>query len=466
MIALELDDLFAQVTTGHLKNDIMKSLTKMVLKALLPLAIGASLCAQPVPHHFSGISGLADGTVALSLDGSVSGMFNLTGTISNQFMQMFDLYDVEASSNLTDWAPLALVLRTNNNPNPLLLADSNAPGVGQRFYRTCTNHLLTAFLKPSGPFAVGTVDRVMLDPARTNLYRYTPKTNAFMVTFWYPADAPPVGGLPAAMWDQRLAADSSLYSSAGYDPLWAAVAPNLVGHRFQGVPVAAGTAKYPVVLTSHGLPSFRKLESQSNEELASHGYIVVAVDHPDCWATEFPDGRYLAGNHSGDLPGRLRDMGFLLDRLTELDAADPVFAGRLDLDRIGVQGGSYGGMVVKVCADDRRVKCAFLYDATNIQSLCPNGLQKPFLVALGESNYFYSEDLWLFNEAVTNAVFLQFRGAGHNTPSDIGWTAESPGGRGPTIAYNACFLWFFDTYLKGETPPFPTNSEIYSVKRK
>ncbi len=56
--------------------------------------------------------------------------------------------------------------------------------------------------------------------------------------------------------------------------------------------------------------------------------------------------------------------------------------------------------------------------------------------------------------------------AGHRTPCDIGWTAELTGGRGPTLAMNACRVWFFDTYLKGETPPFPTNPEIYNLKRK
>jgi len=34
------------------------------------------------------------------------------------------------------------------------------------------------------------------------------------------------------------------------------------------------------------------------------------------------------------------------------------------------------------------------------------------------------------------------------------------------MAYNACLAWFFDTFLKGETPPFPTNPEIYNVQRK
>ena len=201
------------------------------------------------------------------------------------------------------------------------------------------------------------------------------------------------------------------------------------------------------------------------EELASHGYVVAAIDHPDCWATEFPDGRYLTGDHSGDVPGRLKDLKFLLDELTVLNSNDALFANRLDLDRIGVSGGSYGGMVVETCRSDSRVKCAVLYDAMNVQ-LNAAGLQKPFLVALGESNSFESEDRWLFNKATTNAVLLQIRGADHYTPSDFGWTVQIPWGRKPALASDACYIWFFDTYLKGEAPPFPTNPEIYNVSRK
>ncbi len=224
---------------------------------ILCLAAGSKpeLCAQPVPHYFSGIAVGPDQTVTVALNGSVSNMFNLTGTISNQFMQMFDLYPVDASTNLLDWTRLALLLRTNNNSNPLLFQDTNAAGLGQRFYRTSTNHQLTAFpIPPSGPFAVGTVDRVMIDPARTNFYRLVPPTNAFMVTFWYPAD-PPAPGVPrAAMWNKRFAADRGFIqlfiSSFGVtytDVRWTNIVPNLVGHRFSGVPLATGAAKCPVV---------------------------------------------------------------------------------------------------------------------------------------------------------------------------------------------------------------------------
>jgi dienelactone hydrolase len=436
-----------------------------ILLTVLWLPVQLNLRAQPVPHHFSGITAMANKTMMLSLDGSVSKMFNLTGTISNQFMQMFDFYPVEASSNLLDWTPLALLLRTNNNPNPLLFKDANAPGLGQRFYRTPTNHLLTAFPKPSGPFAVGMVERVMIDPARTNRYRYSPATNAFMVTFWYPADPPPAGSLPAPIWGKRLAADLALYGYVGNDSRWASLAPNLLGHRTVGVPLAMGTHRFPVVIYSHGLRGWRKMISRRAEELASHGYVFVAMDHTDCWATEFPDGRYLVGSSSGDVPGRLKDMQFLLDELAVLDASDPLFAGRLDLSRIGVAGASYGGMVVETCRSESRVKCAALWDATNVQ-LNSAGLQKPFLIALGESNYFYSEDQWLFSKAMNNAVFLQIRGADHLTPCDLGWTTQMPSGRAPALANDTCLVWFFDTYLKGETPPFPTNPEIYNVQRK
>src|SRR5437016_7927853 len=134
----------------------------MKLKTLLVVGLGilpptsANLQAQPVPHHFSGITALPDKTL-LSLDGSVSKMFNLTGTISNQFMQMFDLYPVEASTNLVDWTRLGLLLRTNNNSNPLPFEDTNAAALSERFYRTPTNQLITMLPNPSGPFAVGTI---------------------------------------------------------------------------------------------------------------------------------------------------------------------------------------------------------------------------------------------------------------------------------------------------------------------
>src|SRR6266436_2592219 len=159
-------------TLKLLKHLFIKPTTLFLLGLALFPPAGAKLNAQPVPHHFSGITALPDKTL-LSLDGSVSNMFNLTGTTSNQFMQLFDLYVVEGSRNLADWTRLAILQRTNNNPSPLYFQHTNFAGLDKGFYRTFTNHLITLLPNPSGPFAVGTLHRVMIDPARTNLYRYT-----------------------------------------------------------------------------------------------------------------------------------------------------------------------------------------------------------------------------------------------------------------------------------------------------
>ena len=56
--------------------------------------------------------------------------------------------------------------------------------------------------------------------------------------------------------------------------------------------------------------------------------------------------------------------------------------------------------------------------------------------------------------------------ADHATETDAAWNWEVPWGRGPALAFDACVVWFFDTHLKGEAPPFPTNPEIYNVQRK
>ena len=84
----------------------MKPTNLFLIGRGLLLPIQPDLRAQPVPHHFTGISVLVDKAVTLSLDGSASNMFSLTGTISNQFRQLFALYAVETSTNLMDWTPL------------------------------------------------------------------------------------------------------------------------------------------------------------------------------------------------------------------------------------------------------------------------------------------------------------------------------------------------------------------------
>src|SRR5204862_7919473 len=98
-------------------------------------------------------------------------------------------------------------------------------------------------------------------------------------------------------------------------------------------------------------------------------------------------------------------MQFLVDELARLDSSDPFFAGRLDLDRVGIIGFSAGGEVVETCRNNSRVKCAALYSATNIQ-LSRAGLQKPLLAVLGEIDANYHENHCHFNTVKNNDTIL------------------------------------------------------------
>jgi len=450
----------------------MKAKTSLIAAAMLLAAIGTSR-GQPAPHHFTAITKTPAADAVLTLEGSVSNMFNLTGTISNQFNQMFDLYPVEASEDLVNWRGLAWLMRTNDNPAPLVFDDTNAATVAQRFYRTYTNQFLTFYPAPTGPFSVGTVDRVMIDPARTNLYRYTPPTNAFMVTFWYPASTPPAGTMPSNPFGKRLGIDPAFLSGTGLDVRWTNIFAVMAQESFPNIAIATNPATFPVVLISHGLGNHRRNYTLLSAELASHGYIVIAPDHADAFATEFPDGTYLHGYpavpHNGDnfyQTNRHQDMTFLVNLVPTLNASDPLFAGRLDLNNIGLFGHSAGGNVIDVARTNSPVRCAAIYDGTVFDPTQP--LQKPLLVVYGESNdYGTTYDMPLFNLATNNvATLLQIHNAMHTTCGDSSWGVYLPDGRSPNRAIDDCVLWFFDTYLKSEMPTFPTNAEIYNVQNR
>lgn len=450
----------------------------------LLLAASLNLSAQPVPHHFRGLTISPDRTVTLALEGSLGNSFNLTGTPSNQFRQIFDLYPIEASADLTDWTRLALLPRPNNDPNPLLFQDTNAAGSSRRFYRTFTNHLITAFPKPTGPFAVGTFSVVLTDSSRSN--RYGLKTNSsFMCTLWYPAEPARSGTMPRPYNDQAVATDRAFYSFWGLSTQWTSAVPQFVAHSVPGLPMLAGTNRFPVILHSHGWTCDRRLNSQNAEELASHGYIVAAVDHEDCHATIYPDVRGARYVTPGSLSGaglatsRVKDLQCLQNELARMDASDPLLQRRFDLDRIGVTGFSVGGgTAAEFCRQETKVKCAALLDAFILLNYYPelnqSGLQKPFL-AMNRTVLDHSDRLWdassdsghIYNLAAHDAIWLKVSNTGHFAFCDWSWSVDATESSRPgAVAINACLVWFFDTYLKGEAPPLPTNPELTNVQRK
>ena len=61
----------------------------------------------------------------------------LNSSSSGSFRDYFDLYVIEATTNLADWQPLLRLLHTNSTA-PLIFTDTNAARYPFRFYRSST----------------------------------------------------------------------------------------------------------------------------------------------------------------------------------------------------------------------------------------------------------------------------------------------------------------------------------------
>ncbi len=305
------------------------------------------------PHDLSGVQANPGGTVTLFF----------TGETTASFARYYDMYPLEISSNLVDWAPLTTLQRTNATMDVLSFLDTNAPQFSQRFFRTPANQLATPDLQPTGPYPVGTFSMLLTDPSRTNAAGSS--NYEFMVTFWYPAVAQ-AGVLPAGYVESQLAlAAGAYYNMSPYGEDFGSEVEAFFSHSISNAPVAANPAAFPVVLYDPGSGGHRRENTDKTEELASWGYVVVGLDTSDTELSVFPDGTVVIGGANSStvadldlgIEGRLLDLQFVLDQLEKLNAGDPRLGGRLDLEKIGAFGWDLGGATAaQLCLRDPRCK--------------------------------------------------------------------------------------------------------------
>ncbi|MEG4030605.1 MULTISPECIES: alpha/beta hydrolase [unclassified Microcoleus] len=107
----------------------------------------------------------------------------------------------------------------------------------------------------------------------------------------------------------------------------------------------AATADKPTIVFSHGLGSVRTDLRYLAEHLASHGYVVAALEHPG--SNETNTNAAMAGKCPLLAPqeflDRPKDISFVLDELTKLNQTDDNLQGRMAIDRSVIIGYSFGG---------------------------------------------------------------------------------------------------------------------------
>lgn len=239
---------------------------------------------------------------------------------------------------------------------------------------------------PTGPFTVGRRSFSWNDTTRADAMAPDPTATRELVAWvWYPAVATPERTVAAYL-----------------PPAWLTAVPHpprgqrldrVRSHALDAAAVAGAPASYPLLIFSPGLGNLPTNYTTLLADVASHGYVVVAVAHPYSTTTVvFPDGR-VARDGQSRLPFRYEEVVTVLawDLVSVLNhvsqehiRGDPVFS-RADPRRAGVFGHSFGGAAAaQACAIDTRFVAGVDLDGTIFGPVMRSGVIQPFLLMMGE----------------------------------------------------------------------------------
>ncbi len=343
---------------------------------------------------------------------------------------------------------------------------------------------------PSGPYAVGSVLYDWTDTTRAETYSSDPNAKReLMVQIWYPAQ--PTADAKTIPYLDNFDVALPAFADFLRVPSFTLEHLRLVRtHTYGDAPIPNDGAPYPVIIYSHGYASYRTASFNQMEALASSGYIAVAIDHPYAAAfTVFPNGRVAlndpailppAGrNQPGDQEARekleatlVADERFVMDQLELLNAGklDSRFAGKLDLQRIGLMGVSLGGGgIVWACYIDVRCKAGLAQDGWYEplpETLVSEPLHQPFMFMQSETQMWKMDNLarldMLFQGVSAPAFHLKLTGVLHYDFGDYplltplnGFLPErgALNGERTLRVVDAYMLAFFDKYLKNQPSP-------------
>ncbi|HEX2314367.1 MAG TPA: lipase [Thermomonospora sp.] len=256
---------------------------------------------------------------------------------------------------------------------------------------------------PGGRWPVGTAELHLVDEKRPDPW-VAGRTRELMVGVWYPAAHK--GGDPAPYLRPAAARLLDQSTTLGLFPPGTVDWAGARTHAAESAPVDTRKGARPVVLYSPGFGVTRALGTTLAEELASHGYVVVTVDHTyETMPVEFPGGRVEVQRLPPPSPQRtkkavdvrVQDTRFVLDRLAALrNGANPDAEGRplpsglgrvLDLTRVGMVGHSAGGVeALETMRVDRRLDAGvdmdgtLQYDDGDLVPVAGQGLRSPFML--------------------------------------------------------------------------------------
>ncbi|RYZ66000.1 MAG: hypothetical protein EOP09_13370, partial [Proteobacteria bacterium] len=227
-------------------------------------------------------------------------------------------------------------------------------------------------------------------------------------------------------------------------------------HAVENAPLAPAPQnklrKWPLIVFSHGFNGLRSQSTVLMEELASHGYIILAPQHSyDSAVTVFPSGRKIEPKAKPPKDLSLMDEDELRGEWTDRRVGELrsllalVFAGKLpdkelndsiDLSRVAVLGHSMGGSTISgICRELTDIKACVNLDGPIRGTRQKGKLLHPMLFVEAELPQYKNDEqknLYLTRlkefEASAGAGFIyaQIKGIGHFDFTDAPFLSSMP----------------------------------------
>jgi dienelactone hydrolase len=288
-------------------------------------------------------------------------------------------------------APLTLLATATGLASPMLRLSCGIVAVALVAASLVFSWVLPMFRlpAPSGPYSVGTRTLHLTDSNRKEMHQGArPGNREVVVQLWYPA--------ATAKWKK------AMYRRRKETTRRSSYQAVLKTHSLQDAPMSAG--RFPVIVHNSAWWGFRSRGTFITQDLASHGFVVVALSHPyNSSMVELADGSMANPDYSLDLGFSLAryipiqerfamaeeelaiqtaDSRFVLDEFEKLDCtAGHWLESHLRMDRVGAYGYSFGGAVsVDLAREDPRVRAALELDGVLHGGAASHGLDKPVLL--------------------------------------------------------------------------------------
>lgn len=314
---------------------------------------------------------------------------------------------------------------------------------------------------PKGPYNVGTFAMNFKDETREEIYDEKKDYREIRVQIFYPTKDNAQNYAP---WILDGEASVKVFAKSYGLPAFAF--SHLIGvesHSLLDVEVA-DDGPFPVVILSHGWKSTRIIHQNLSEMLASHGYIVFAIDHTYVAAMTRTDEGETVGYENSVLPktdfldeGEImidvfsKDVNLTRNRIDFLQEMHPILKGAMNLDQVALIGHSTGGAGVVKYAGDYDAQAVIGLDAwvEPITNIKPLNMPSLFIRSQAWLEAPNNENL----KKVTSSVYdlkgskhQDFTLAGYLSPA-LKWFGQS--GENSLEIQEEMILHYLDSTLKG-----------------